>query len=312
MTYRILSFCGGGIRGLLSAGLLNRLAEYCPKLLGHTDLLAGTSTGADIISLILAHVPTAKIYDIYKTTKSFDNPRMSNDRPAYDIEKLVVAQRLLHPENRPLSDLDRSVLMTAFNVGSSGVPWEPLLLHNLPNSRTADTPIVDAVVSSSAMPGMYGSHKRNVDGGFVNHDPTLAAIAAAVSNGHALEDITAICFGTGFMANWIADDTAEWGALQWQGEVDPANRTPSLLVNGNVSPILNLCLNGTSTNLIPQLCEMLLTKERYVYVNPTLDRIIPENDTNPADLHYMEALVATYDLGPAEQLLDAYWACQAD
>jgi hypothetical protein len=59
-----------------------------------------------------------------------------------------------------------------------------------------------------------------------------------------------------------------------------------LLINGEESPVLNASLSGTSTELVPQLCEMLLGKERYAYLNPTLDGIISENDTNPADLQY--------------------------
>jgi hypothetical protein len=159
------------------------------------------------------------------------------------------------------------------------------------------------------MPGMYGSHHGNVDGAFVNHDPTLAAIAAAVSNGVNLSDIAVICFGTGFMGNWIASDTSKWGAHQWQhGDDNPLNRTPKLLINGGISPVLNASLSGTSTNLVPQLCEMLLGRERYAYLNPTLDRIIPENDINPDDLHYMELCVAEDNLDHALKVLQHNWA----
>jgi hypothetical protein len=110
------------------------------------------------------------------------------------------------------------------------------------------------------------------------------------------------------MANWIGSDTATWGSLQWQGQSAPdSNRTPALLVNATASPILNLCLNGTSTNLVPQLSAMLLG-DRYVNINPVLDRYIPETDRSPADLQYMEALSASYDLDPAKRLLDRYWS----
>jgi len=73
-SYRILSFCGGGIRGLLSSGLLHRLAESCPRLVPDTDQLAGTSTGADIIRSILAHLPTSAIYNGYKRRKCSMTP----------------------------------------------------------------------------------------------------------------------------------------------------------------------------------------------------------------------------------------------
>lgn len=52
--YKILSLDGGGIRGLLTAILLERLEEAVPGWLDKADLLAGTSTGG-IIALGLAH-----------------------------------------------------------------------------------------------------------------------------------------------------------------------------------------------------------------------------------------------------------------
>jgi len=59
--YRILSLDGGGIRGLLSLVLLDRLQRECPGWLDKADLLAGTSTGG-IIALSIAHgVPLADI-----------------------------------------------------------------------------------------------------------------------------------------------------------------------------------------------------------------------------------------------------------
>ena len=51
--YRIISFDGGGIRGLVTLALLKRLETQIPNLIKGADLLAGTSTGG-IIALGLA------------------------------------------------------------------------------------------------------------------------------------------------------------------------------------------------------------------------------------------------------------------
>jgi patatin-like phospholipase/acyl hydrolase len=305
MSYRILSFCGGGIRGLLSAKILQRLADKVPGLLKNTDLLAGTSTGADIISQILANKTPKQICKSYSgaAAKFFKKPKWDTTQPAYSVQELVAGQLLLHPRNPFLNELPRKVLFTAFNVGGPGQDWQPLLLHNLNNSEVLTTRLVDAVVSSSAMPGMFGSHNGNIDGAFVNHDPTLAAIAAAVSSGVDPNEIVAVCFGTGFMGNSIASDTSNWGAAQWQnGDGNPASNLPALLINGTQSPILNACLNGTSTNLIPQLSGMMLPN-RYACLNATLDRVIPENDTCPEDLKYLERMADAVDLSAAIQVL---------
>jgi hypothetical protein len=157
------------------------------------------------------------------------------------------------------------------------------------------------------MPGELGSYKGHIDGAFVNHDPTLAAIALAIDDGIKLENIVVICFGTGFMGDWIASDTSHWGAEQWQhGDGDQRNRTPSTLINGTDSPVLSAALDGPSTNLAPELSSMMLPG-RYAYLNPTLDRYIPEDDTDPADLAYLEAQANKVDISAAVALLKKYW-----
>jgi hypothetical protein len=307
--FRILAFCGGGIRGIASAEMLNRLARRAPAVVAKADMLAGTSVGSAIVSTLLAGRSPSELYQSLASgaPEFFKHPRTNPDQPAFDIEKLVETQRLLHPLNPPLSRFRTRVLFTSFNVGGAGKPWQPLLFSNMPSSANAHTGIVDAAVSSQAMPGMLGSHNGNIDGAFVNHDPTLAAVALAVNGGVRLEDIVVICFGTGFMANWIASDTSMWGARQWQnGDGNPSSRT-STLINGTISPVLAAALDGPSVNLTPQLAGMLLG-QRYAYLNPTLDRLIPEDDTNPRDLAYLKAQAAQVNISAAVRLVRKYWS----
>lgn len=65
-AYRVLSLDGGGIRGLLSLVLLDRIRKEVPGWLDKADLLASTSTGG-IIALGIAHgVPLADIRALYE------------------------------------------------------------------------------------------------------------------------------------------------------------------------------------------------------------------------------------------------------
>ena len=47
--YRILTFDGGGIRGLVTLALLKRIEAQVPTLIHNADLIAGTSTGGIIV-----------------------------------------------------------------------------------------------------------------------------------------------------------------------------------------------------------------------------------------------------------------------
>ena len=53
MAYKIVSFDGGGIRGLISAALLSKLDQHC-NLIKNTDMFAGTASGS-LLALGLAH-----------------------------------------------------------------------------------------------------------------------------------------------------------------------------------------------------------------------------------------------------------------
>lgn len=308
--YRILAFCGGGIRGTASARMLMRLARTHPGLVAEADLLAGCSVGSSIISSLVARRTPAEVYHgmTTDTVRFFKNSNPDRSKPAFPVDEVVYGQRVLHPLNPRLRDLDQKVLFTAFNVkGGPKSTWKPLLFNNLSKSTNADTRLIDAVVSSGAMPAQMGSWRGNIDGAFVNHDPSLAAIALAVNEGIDLSDIVLICFGTGLMSNWIASDTARWGAQQWQnGNGNPRDHTPSVLINGTDAPILNATLNGTTTNLTPHLVGMMLG-DRYAYLNPTLDRFIPEDDTDPQDLAYLKAQAAKVPIAPAAKLVRRYW-----
>jgi patatin-like phospholipase/acyl hydrolase len=315
--FTIVSFVGGGIRGLMSATILQRLSDYKASILTDTDLFAGCSTGSVIVSELAAGTQPSGLIELFTTSevKFYDRQNFDPTEPAYPIDEVYASQVALH-HGKKLSDLEQKVLMVSFNVGgieqdADGVlvpiPWGPILYNNL-TSGNDDTLVAKAATSSGAMPGQLGSLDGNVDGAFVNHDPTLPAIALAVSLGHKLEDIVVICIGTGLMYDWIASDTHDWGADQWmKGDGNPFNNTPPFLINqAGPSPVLDLCLSGTSAQLMPLLAGLMLG-DRYVNLNPVLPCFIPENSTSPQDLDLLQAKGAAVDIGQARTLLDNYW-----
>jgi patatin-like phospholipase/acyl hydrolase len=289
--------------------MLMRLAGRSSNLMANADLLAGTSIGSTIVSSLVAGQSPIQVYEglVIGGPKFYRHPKTNPRRPAFDINQVAATQRAVHSGNPPLSSFRKKVLFTTFDVGSAGHAWQPLLLNNFRSSDNRHTGIVDAVVSSAAMPGSFGSYKRHIDGAFVDHDPTTAAIALAVHSGVRLEDIVVICFGTGLMKQWVASDTSNWGAKQWQnGDGNRRSRTPAPIANGSISPVLSARLDGPSANLTPHLASLMLGG-RYAYLNPTLDRFIAEDDTNPRDLAYLESSAANVDISPAVKLVSKYW-----
>ena len=328
-VFTILSFVGGGIRGLLSATILQRLAEKHDHVLKNTLMLAGCSTGAIIASELLAGKTPGDLVGLFTSPKGeiafYNDMNDQPDKPAYPIADVIASQAKLHGD-APVSKAPRSVLLVSFNVGGLETrddgrvvpkPWDTLMFTNMLGTEqdkidglqgNADTPIAIAASSSGAMPGQLGSVLGNVDGAFFNHDPTVAAICLAVRNGVPLEKIVAITIGTGLMPDWIASDTAEWGAKQWMdGDGNPFDNTPPFLMNqARSSPVLDMCLSGTSAETMPRLAKMLLG-DRYVNINPRLPCFIPENSTNAQAIELLQRHGNEVNIDEAVALIGKYW-----
>lgn len=65
MAYRIVALDGGGIRGLVTLGWLERVTERYPECLTSADLLAGTSTGGILSLALAAGVSISDLRDLY-------------------------------------------------------------------------------------------------------------------------------------------------------------------------------------------------------------------------------------------------------
>lgn len=317
--FTILSFVGGGIRGLMPVSVLNKLYAKFPQIIDNTDLIAGCSTGSIITSELLAGKTPQDIINLFTSQNGeigfYQKMNTDPTEPAYSIDEVYASQLALHGDAKVQDIYLKKALFVTFNVGGlevknsvqTAIPWQPVMYTNMIPDH-GDVTIAKAATSSGAMPGQLGSLDGNVDGCFFNHDPTVAAIALAVKAGHALEDITAITFGTGYMPDWVASDTHGWGADQWMnGDANPFNNSPPFLMNQlKSSPVLDMSLNGTSTELMPMLAKMLLG-DRYTNINPTLPFFIPENTVYPQALQLLQDKGANADTADAEALLQLYW-----
>jgi patatin-like phospholipase/acyl hydrolase len=143
--YRILSLDGGGIRGVITAVILQRL-NADPRVSGwldSTDLIAGTSTG-ELLALGLAHgLAPEQIREFYenKGHKVFDDSWLDD---LVDLGQVMGAQydnKNLERELKSLlgqttlAQLKKKVLITAFDLDNESPDptqrtWKPKLFHN--------------------------------------------------------------------------------------------------------------------------------------------------------------------------------------
>ena len=191
-NYNIITCDGGGIRGLITAILLNDLVSNPPpgstsKILNNVNLFAGTSTGGIIAIGLACGLAPSSLVGLYQTDcpSLFQPYKPSGTSSALSLLKLPAPQVSFNPCSwlpeicyvkysneglykilsntlsqsahvnpaSPLSQLSTSVLaVTLMMSNTNNTPWGPLALTNLPNLDNADVSIIDAAMCSSAAP----------------------------------------------------------------------------------------------------------------------------------------------------------------
>jgi patatin-like phospholipase/acyl hydrolase len=266
--YRILSFDGGGIRGLLTATLLERLEAARPDLMARADLFAGVSTGGIIALAMAAGLPPSTVVDLYESKASvvFADSILDDIR---DLGRLTGAEysnanlkRELeaHFGSMTLGDLSKKVVIASFDLDNEASgpgrvrSWKPKFFHNFPGPGTdAGERVLDVALRTSAAPTYFPVYQGYVDGGVATNNPSMCGLAQAIdagTGGQQLEDIVMLSFGTGFNPRYLAGEESDWGLLQW------------------ARPIFDIILDG-SVGVADYQCARLLGA-RYHRLNPAL------------------------------------------
>ena len=281
-NYRILSCDGGGIRGVLTAVLLNRLSGAYPALLqdrpGTITMFAGTSTGG-ILALGLADAMTpAQIRDLYVTNGKliFDS---SWTRDVVELGGLsgskydnVNLKQILQETfgAKKLQDLKPRVLVASFSLDNaldeSQRTWNPKFFHNFTGDDSdGESLLVDVAMSTSAAPTYFPSYGVFIDGGVIANNPSMAAVVQAMDGRNiageraTLDGIKLLSIGTGASLQYIDGQNHDWGDAQW------------------IKPILNVMMDG-SVGVADFECQQLLGN-RYCRVEP----IFPAGKSFPMD-----------------------------
>jgi patatin-like phospholipase/acyl hydrolase len=251
-TYNILSLDGGGLRGLITAVMLERLSLRYPALLDNVDLVVGTSTGG-ILALALAKgLPPSDIKKMYlKQGEAIFNRSMlrrvgslfSLTKAKYDNAGL--RQALLGVfGNACLSDLSKKVAVTAFDLDNNLAParqkarcWAPKVFHNFQGADSdGSRKVVDVALYTSAAPSFFPSVDGYIDGGVVANNPSMVALAQALDSrllcqgakSRELSRIRLLSVGTGVNLNHLEGQRHDWGVAEW------------------AEPLLNILLDGVS------------------------------------------------------------------
>jgi patatin-like phospholipase/acyl hydrolase len=301
--FYILSLDGGGIRGVLSAALLERLEESQPGFLSKINLFAGTSTGGILALALASGLSPTEARNLYERlgARVFKDSLWDN---LIDIGQLRGAQYSNSPLKEELTnqfgsmtlgELPKQVVISSFDLDNEATgmgkvrAWKPKYFHNFPGSDSdGHQKVVDVALYTSAAPTFFPIYEGFVDGGVVSNNPSMCALAQALepnTGKQKLRDIRLISVGTGTNPKYLTAQDADWGIVQW------APHLISLILEGSVG-------------LVDYQCRQLLGTH-YQRVNPVLPVEIGLDGVDQIPL--MKTLVSEFDMSQAITWVKRYF-----
>ncbi len=307
--YRILSLDGGGIRGLISVILLQRLGAE-PGLAGwldSVDLLAGTSTGGLIALGLAAGLDLATLRDLYenKGQKIFDDTWLDD---LVDLGQLMGAEydnrNLTRELKRMLDDttlrqLKKRVLITSFDLDNEAADpakrtWKPKLFQNFPGPGSdGDILAYKVGLYTAAAPTYFPTVDGYIDGGVYANNPSMCALAQSqdtrIQGRSALSEVALLSVGTGTSLVHIEGKNLDWGQAQW------------------VKPLISLMLDGVA-GIADYECQQILG-ERYCRIAPVFPPGVsmPLDAVQPDRIQAMVTLANQTDLKAASKWVREKW-----
>lgn len=267
MTYRIMSFDGGGIRGVYTAQLLAMLSKES-GFLKNVDVFVGTSAGSFLaLALSCSMLPDQLIEFYHHFAKLIFVPDSRYDPsselcPKYQNTPLKeLMQKYVFPTNPSLIDLPKKVVIPAFKLYNEALSrWAPHYFHNFEKEEGSHK-VIDVALASGAAPIFFPSYQGYVDGGIFANNPSMVGLCQALEkdkNLPKLEEVRLFSIGTGLQPISITQDIA-WGAKEWC-ESSSSCSFFSMVTEGGI-------------DVAHEQCKQIL-KERYHRLNTVLDKIV--------------------------------------
>lgn len=215
----ILSIDGGGMRGIFTIQLLKQLEilagspcyQWC-------DMVAGTSTGGLITSLILNKKSAIEIEEYYNSlvakvfTKRSPLAHRIYNPPAYSKKNFRKLTKEL-VGNQTLKELNANtgldMLFTAKDLAAGEETFFTCFNHGDEVKGTYQHALLRAVMESTmSAPTYFAPFERFVDGGTTTfNNPVMAAVLEALhydgKGKYQQQELTVISFGTGSVLRFI-------------------------------------------------------------------------------------------------------------
>lgn len=264
MTFKILSLDGGGMRGIISARILQeveaQLKAKNQKVNEYFDLVAGTSTGSILAAGTVIGKKSQEMIDIYLNEGEIIFPEdkralrkvipggggvFTSYFTSYPKEGLesVLKKHLQSPSGTQvkMKDITKpTFLALAYDTWSRNTTY--FASDRADDSAWfKDNEVWEICLCSAAAPTYFPPHelKRtelhkpetrypHIDGGVSANNPSLAAMChAMLMHGIGLQDIAVLSVGTGQTnRRYPLEEVKKWGMIGW------AKKIPDIFMAG--------------------------------------------------------------------------------
>lgn len=280
---KIISLDGGGIRGVVTAVILEEIEERMQSLItDKVDLAAGTSTGSIVAGAISTGIPMGNLVKFYKEQgpvifrKNDFKHRIKTlgglNGPKYNEKELYDALDY-HFGGALIKDGSTNFLSTAYNM-SEGRP------RFFSTHQEGHMKFSDVIAASSSAPTYFKPKtiegKDYIDGGVFCANPAVSALAEMKSNNKNLkaDDIFMLSVGTGSRALGYSN-TKKWSKFKW------------------ISPLIDLMMSsdaGVAHYQLVQTYNSINKRDNYFRLNANLPKNI-SRDMDNADPDNMNLLI---------------------
>ena len=282
--YVILSFDGGGMRGVLQAQILSAIQDEIGEI-PRSSIIAGTSTGALVAVGLASGMLPKEISDAYSLLggKVF-GPRnrvlwglkrvvwpLLSRRPLYCNKKLKAAINEAYGrywlQNRAFGKFSVPRLLCP----SVNLVTQKLHVFDSWNSLDARIPIDDVLLAATAAPTFFSPHAISInnslhywiDGGLGCNNPALVAVLSAVSRGVLPTDIRVLSIGTGrALRGNHPKPFLKQHAIKW------------------IKPVIETAMECSSEAMETSLELLSGMLGSYLRLNPVIPPMIPLDDFN--------------------------------
>lgn len=298
---KILSFDGGGIRGVASLEILKRLeGDIGIPLHDKFDIFAGTSTGSIIAVTLAMGIPLEEMIHRYeklssdvfghKAFTSMFHPKYDPKRLKKDLLKIFEAHG--YSKSTTLGDLPKKVVIPIVRLDDPNTKrWEMGVLENITDAGKG-TLVIDAIMESTAAPTYFPSFHHAVDGGMAAKDPTLVAYTYAYHPYNiGIDGAIILSIGTGYTNSNIKKEE-DWGVSQWLTPISSKGKLQP-------PPILSM-VQGVEAEMPHEIMAILLP-DTYYRIDFPLTKEIDLDDYDEIDKliketnHYIDQHTSFWD-----------------